>query len=265
MEAHSISELESALGHSFHKPELLRQALTHSSHAHEATSAAGDEVLSGAPRDTARGAPRRDNELLEFLGDAVLGLVASEALFQRFPERHEGELSKLRAHLVSAGHLVEVARELNLGAYLQLGRGEAKSGGSNKAAILVDALEAVIAALFLDAGLEATQKFVWQRILDPELRRLTQQSGAGEFEVTDYKSALQESVQSLGRPQPRYVLASEAGPDHSKTFTVELQLHINRGNKPDYVTRAEGPSKKSAEQRAARQALEHLKSADEKV
>ena len=261
MEAASISQLESALGHSFQKPELLRQALTHSSHAHEASSSASDEVLSGAPRVAAR----RDNELLEFLGDAVLGLVASEALFQRFPERHEGELSKLRAHLVSAGHLVEVARELNLGAYLHLGRGEAKSGGSNKPAILVDALEAVIAALFLDAGLEAAQRFVWQRIVDPELRRLTQQSGAGEFEVTDYKSALQESVQSLGRPQPRYVLASEAGPDHSKTFTVELQLHMReRSNKPDYVTRAEGPSKKSAEQRAARQALEHLKSAGEK-
>ena len=258
MGAHAISQLESILGHNFSDPELLRQALTHSSHAHEATEIVGDESAS----DTRR----RDNELLEFLGDAVLSLVTSQALFQRFPERHEGELSKLRAHLVSAQHLVQVARELNLGDHLQLGRGEAKSGGQNKPAILVDALEAVIAALYLDAGLEATQAFVARHVVDPELRRLTQLSASGEFEVTDYKSALQESVQSLGRPQPRYILASEAGPDHSKTFTVELQLHArNHASKPEYVTRAEGPSKKSAEQRAARQALEHLKSAREKV
>lgn len=253
MQPRPISELEAALGYSFRDRELLARALTHSSHANEALEVAGENV----------DAPRRDNELLEFLGDAVLGLVVSQSLFERFPERREGEISKLRAHLVSARHLVQVASRLELGEYLQLGRGEARSGGRGKPAILVDALEAVIAALYLEAGFSQVRDFVRRHIVDPELEQLTRSSG--QFAVTDYKSALQESVQAMGKPQPKYLLASETGPDHRKTFTVELQLRgAGRGNKPEFVTQAEGESKKSAEQLAARQALEHLKAVQEK-
>lgn len=245
MEPHTISQIEAVLGHSFRERELLRRALTHSSHANEA----GEGV-------------RRDNELLEFLGDAVLGLVVSQSLFERFPERREGELSKLRAHLVSARHLAQVAHKLELGEYLELGRGEARSGGRSKPAILVDALEAVIAALYLEAGLAQVRDFVQHCVIDPELERLTR--GPGQFAITDYKSALQESVQAMGKPQPKYILASESGPDHRKTFTVELQLRsAGRGSQPEFVTRAEGESKKSAEQLAARQALEHLRTRPE--
>jgi ribonuclease-3 len=247
MQPEDMSRLEAALEHSFRNPELLEQALTHSSHAHEAGDAGTGENSS-----------RRDNEQLEFLGDAVLGMVTSDALYQRFPEHREGELSKLRAHLVSARHLVSVSNTLALGSYLRLGRGEEKSGGRSKAALLVDALEAVLAALYLDGGLPAAQKFVVKHIVDPELERI---GPGGVLQVTDYKSALQESVQSLGRPQPTYRVAKESGPDHKKTFTVELQLNLqNENGRPDYVVRGEGPSKKIAEQRAAQQALEHLHS-----
>ena len=245
MQVAEISRLEAALGHRFRSPELLDQALTHSSHAHEANEAGETST-------------RRDNEQLEFLGDAVLGMVTSDALYQRFPEHHEGELSKLRAHLVSARHLVSVANALGLGEYLRLGRGEEKSGGRTKAALLVDALEAVLAALYLDGGLEAARNLVMERIVGPELARI---GPDGVLEVTDYKSALQESVQSLGRPQPTYRVAKETGPDHKKMFTVELQLNLQSENgRPDFVVRGEGPSKKIAEQRAAQQALERLHS-----
>src|SRR5579859_1771375 len=132
MQSRPIPELEAALGYAFRERELLARALTHSSHANEALEVAGEK--------SAAEAVRRDNELLEFLGDAVLSLVVSQTLVERFPERREGELSKLRAHLVSARHLVQVATQLELGEYLQLGRGEARSGGRGKPAILVDAL-----------------------------------------------------------------------------------------------------------------------------
>lgn len=251
MEPRPLSQLEAALGYSFHNKELLKRALTHSSHANETAETSGSGREGG----------RRDNELLEFLGDAVLGLVVSQALFQRFPERHEGELSKLRAHLVSARHLAQVAQQVELGDFLQLGRGEARSGGRGKPAILVDALEAVIAALYLEGGFGPVAEVVRQYVVDPELERLAH--GPGQFAVTDYKSALQESVQAMGRPQPKYILARESGPDHHKIFTVELQLRgVGRGQ-PEFVTRAEGESKKSAEQLAARQALEHLKTRQE--
>lgn len=245
MQVGEISQLEAALGHRFRRPELLDQALTHSSYAHEAN-------------ESGESSARHDNEQLEFLGDAVLGMVTSDALYQRFPQHHEGELSKLRAHLVSARHLVGVANALELGNYLRLGRGEEKSGGRTKAALLADALEAVLAAMYLDGGLEAARKFVTERIVGPELERIGPE---GVFEVTDYKSALQESVQSLGRPQPTYRVAKESGPDHKKMFTVELQLNLQSENgRPDFVVRGEGPSKKIAEQRAAQQALERLSS-----
>jgi ribonuclease-3 len=242
MKPSDTSVLEAALGHRFGRRDLLEQALTHSSHAHEAEPRPGASVA--------------DNEQLEFLGDAVLGFVTSQELFRRFPHFHEGQLSKLRAHLVSAGHLVEVANRLQLGKYLRLGRGEERSGGRAKAALLVNTLEAVLAALFLDAGLEPTRRFVIETIVAPELERLQPEAGAA-FSISDHKSALQERLQAQGRPQPRYATVQEQGPDHQKTFTVEVRIQSS-GSGRDAVFRAEGATKKSAEQMAARLALEDL-------
>ncbi len=243
MKNRDIAALEAALGYRFRRPELLRQALTHSSHAREAEQSNGEVVA--------------DNEQLEFLGDAVLGFVTSQELFRRFPDFREGELSKLRAHLVSQEHLISAAQELELGGYLQLGRGEEKSGGRNKTTLLVDALEAVLAAMYLDGGLEAPQAFILARIVGPELERLEQR--AGGLLISDYKSALQETAHTLGRAQPAYVLVSEEGPEHRKIFTVEARIR-KQGvrTRVEYAGRATGPTKKKAEQDAARQALEYL-------
>jgi ribonuclease III len=243
-----LATLESALGHTFEHPEMLERALTHSSHAHEEAKAAGQE---GA-------AEKVDNEQFEFLGDAVLGLVTSQLLFERFPTFHEGQLSKLKAHLVSAEHLVSVATRLDLGQYLRLGRGEERSGGRAKGTLLSDALEAVIAAMYLDAGLEKTRQFIIDHILKSELELITAE-GESEFSLADYKSALQELLQSSGRQQPVYATVKEEGPDHRKTFTVEARIFIQGQSKPEYVARAEGGTKKKAEQLAAKQALEHLR------
>jgi ribonuclease-3 len=188
----------------------------------------------------------------------VLGFVTSEELYRRYPEFEEGHLSKLRAHLVSGRHLVRVARELDLGRYLSLGRGEEKSGGRSKAALLVNALEAVLAAMYLDAGLEKAREVIVQRILLPDLRDL---AGGADVPITDYKSTLQEVVHSTGHAQPAYVLVKEEGPEHRKTFTVEARLHKGGGDhQAEFVARAAGSTKKRAEQEAARQALEYLQS-----
>jgi ribonuclease-3 len=193
----------------------------------------------------------------EFLGDAVLGFLTSQELFQRFPNFREGQLSKLRAHLVSEKHLIQVARRLELGEYLRLGRGEEKSGGRHKTAMLVDALEAILAALFLDRGLETVRRVVLREILAPELERLAHSGNA--LPLTDYKSALQEKLQAAGRPQPLYVLVKEHGPEHRKVFTVEARLRPSGApSSSEFVGRAEGSTKKNAEQDAARQVLEYL-------
>src|SRR5947209_18930020 len=161
MKSGDIAELEQTIGYHFRHPDLIHQALTHTSQARELESLqpSGPSVRFG------------DNEQMEFLGDAVLGLVTSQELFQRFPGFREGELSKLRAHLVSERHLIRVAQELELGHYLRLGRGEEKSGGRSKPALLVDAMEAVLAAIYLDGGMELTRKVIVQRIVVPELKR----------------------------------------------------------------------------------------------
>jgi ribonuclease III len=249
-----LTELQAVLGHAFRQPELLERALTHSSHAHEESKAANAEPAT----------EKLDNEQFEFLGDAVLGLVASQLLFERFPGFHEGQLSKLKAHLVSAGHLVSVAAGLELGQYLRLGRGEERSGGRHKGTLLSDALEAVIAAMYLDAGLDKTREFIIRWILEPELDRISTES-ASEFSLADYKSALQELLQSMGRLQPVYAIVKEEGPDHRKTFTVEARIYPQGQAKPEYVARAEGATKKKAEQLAAKQALEHLRGVAERV
>ena len=241
--------LEDSLGHVFSSPDLLRQALTHSSQARETEAA---RPFSGERA--------KDNEQLEFLGDAVLGLVATEELFKRFPLFTEGQLSKLRAHLVSRNHLINVAERLELGKYLHLGRGEEKSGGRAKSALLVDALEAVLGAVYLDAGFERARSLILRLVLSDELEAFVSAGKAGH--VTDYKSALQERLQAAGRPQPVYVLVSESGPEHKKTFTIEARLLTTPDSRPEYVARAQGLTKKNAEQDAARQVLEFLKTSE---
>jgi ribonuclease III len=246
MKSRDIPGLLERLGYSFAQPELLDLALTHSSYAREQDAA--------QPSDGIRVG---DNEQLEFLGDAVLSLITTEELFQRFPQYREGTLSKLRAHLVSEKHLILSAQDLELGNYLRLGRGEEKSGGRSKTAVLVDAFEAVLGAMYLDGGMEAARKFVLQRVVTPELAQLAS-NGSG-LPLTDYKSSLQEKLQAAGRPQPFYALVKEQGPEHNKTFTVEARLAVpDATGKPEFVGLAQGSTKKKAEQEAARQVLEYL-------
>jgi ribonuclease-3 len=224
--------LEKALGHTFRDRELLGRALTHKSRIYEKST---------------EGELSSDNEQLEFLGDAILGFSVSESLVRRFPSFPEGRLSKLKAHLVSATRLHEVAQELNLGEYLRLGRGEEMSGGREKKALLSDAVEALIAALYLDAGLDQAREFIEKRIVSPFE---TPEQGADS--PTDYKSSLQEIAQALKLPPPRYVIVGENGPEHSKTFTVEVRLG------KEWISQAQGLSKKSAGQKAAQQILQQL-------
>jgi ribonuclease III len=241
MKPREIMALEESLGYQFQRRDLIEQALTHSSQAREAQANGGSLGTD------------KDNELLEFLGDAVLGLVTSEALFHRFPSFREGQLSKLRAHLVGQRHLLRVAEQLHIGDYMRLGRGEEKSGGRNKASLLVDALEAILAALYLDGGWSVARDFITRVILEPEFTRMQLETSA--IPVMDFKSALQEALQASGKPQPVYVLVKEEGPEHKKTFTVEVRLAESIDQ---FVGRAEGATKKRAEQEAARQVLEHL-------
>src|SRR5208282_5677794 len=242
-----IMALEESLGHRFQRPELLEQALTHSSQAREVEA-------SGTGSGAGPSSPSRDNEILEFLGDAVLGLVTSETLFHRFPKFQEGQLSKLRAHLVGQRHLLRVAEQLQIGHYMRLGRGEEKSGGRNKASLLVDALEAILAALYLDGGWPVARDFIVRVIVEPELAHMKLETRA--IPVMDFKSALQEALQARGGPQPVYALVKEEGPEHKKTFTVEVRLPAPEMGQ--LIGRAQGATKKRAEQEAARQVLEHL-------
>lgn len=248
-----LSNLEEALGHRFLRRELLEQALTHASFAREVASQNLPAAVNGGQLKQC------DNEQLEFLGDSVLSFVVSQELFRRFPQYQEGELSKLRAHIVSARQLARPARHLEIGNYLRFGKGEEKSGGRSKSALLVNALEALIAALYLDAGLEEAHRFIVQHILEPELADLST-LGQDRLPVMDYKSALQEAVHAGGRPQPRYVVVREEGPEHRKLFTVEVHVAASSGGDPGFVCQAEGSTKKRAEQRAAQQAFERLQS-----
>jgi ribonuclease-3 len=233
-----LALLEAALDYRFASPDLLRRALTHSSAAHEAQMAPG----SGD----------RDNERLEFLGDSILGFLTSEALVQRYPECREGDLSRLRAHLVSAVHLYGVACSLDLGRYLELGRSEEMSGGRAKKTLLVDALEALIAAIYLDGGIEPVRTFVATRVLDaPPGEGIVNEDV--QASLTNFKSALQEFAQSRKLPQPRYAIVEERGPEHSKTFTVEVRVG------KEWSGRGEGASKKIAAQKAAKKVYQRLR------
>lgn len=259
MKNDDFAALESALEYQFSNPSLLRQALTHSSLAHEMESKAALEAPengSSAPENT------QDNEQFEFLGDAVLGLVTSELLFQRYPNYREGRLSKIRAHLVSAKHLVKVARNLQLGRHLLLGRGEERSGGRTKPALLADGLEALIAAVYLDGGMEPAQRVIVNLVLEPELQRIEAGENVDEH-ITDYKSALQEWVQAKGLAQPVYSVVTESGPEHKKLFTMQVRIFEqgaqDGGREPIYVASGEDSTKKKAEQQAARIALDHFR------
>jgi ribonuclease-3 len=236
------ADLETALEHRFANKELLVQALTHRSLAYE-QSGAGE-------------VPREDNERLEFLGDAVVGMVAAESLYQRFPDLPEGALTRLRGALVSRRHLAEVGETLELGKHLRLGRGEERSGGREKRALLANAMEAVIGALYLDGGIDAARRLIEARVLAPNVALLRQQLQAGEG-IGDFKSALQELLQARKQGQPEYRTTAETGPDHRKRFFVEARAG------GEALAEGSGPTRKVAEQDAARQAIERLRSAGE--
>jgi len=220
-------EIEARLGHTFQDRNLLLRALTHKSRSYEDPDA------------------KLDNERMEFLGDSVLGFITSAILFERGPDLPEGKLSKLKSFLVSAHHLHEVAQRLDLGSFLRLGRSEEMSGGRAKRALLADALEALIAALYLDGGVEPCRRFVENEVLaGVDLAALDK-----ALVPSDHKGALQELMQSRHLPSPRYSIVREEGPEHNKIFTVEARV----GGQVAGV--GEGPSKKAAAQKAAERAL----------
>ncbi|HEY1424923.1 MAG TPA: ribonuclease III [Candidatus Acidoferrum sp.] len=231
--------LQERLGYRFRDPGLLAIALTHSSAVPELRAAA--ESCGVSP------AAIQDNERLEFLGDAVLDLLASEYLVDKFPEWSEGQLSRSRSYLVNAQALVDGARRLEIGEFLRLGRGEEKTGGREKAAILADALEAIVAAIFLDGGLEPARELLRRSLFESALEG----SGAHIADF-DRKSALQEFLQSRSIPPAEYRLASESGPHHRKLFQIEVW------SQGQCLASGEGNTKKEAEQKAARAALERL-------
>ncbi len=224
-----IAAWQQTLGVFFNQLSLLEQALVHSSYINENPNLAPTS-----------------NERLEFLGDAILGLIVAEKLYHDFPHATEGEMTKLRANLIRRDTLARVARTIRLGNYLYLGKGEETSGGRHKAANLAGALEAVIAAIFLDQGWATTRDSVL-KLFRNELEKVTSQ-GAG----IDYKSRLQELIQAREQSTPTYHVLDAAGPDHNKRFTVEVRL----GN--TVLGKGSGKSKKTAETEAAHSALQHL-------
>ena len=217
----NLKALENELGYTFQNPALLDRALTHSSYANER------EALG-------------DNERLEFLGDSVLGFITAEYLFSEHKGVPEGELTRLRAYAVCEKSLDVYAREIGLGDYLLLGKGEERTGGRERASVLSDAFEAVIAAIYLDGGMEPAKNFVL-RFVRPYVE--------AKPVFKDYKTMLQEVTQKNPGETLEYVLVSESGPDHDKHFEVEVHLNSN------VIGRGSGPSKKKAEQDAAREAL----------
>jgi ribonuclease III len=223
-----LSELEKKLLYVFKSRDLLDEARRHSSFVNEQPGTGG-----------------RDNERLEFLGDAVLNLSVGHLLMRHYPDSPEGDLSRMRANLVNESQLAEVARELNLGSYLLLGRGEQQSNGQEKPSILADAFEAIVAAIYLDAGFDRAFKFVRDLFQD----RIA--SGKGIMLTCDYKSRLQEMVQGTHKEIPVYRVTGEIGPDHDKTFIVEIET-------AGFKAEGRGKSKKNAEQDAARAALDIL-------
>jgi len=223
--------LQQALGYRFRDRGLLEHAMTH-------TSRANEDVSGGV----------RDNESMEFLGDALLGFVIADMLFRDFPEFDEGEKSKTKASLVSTTALARQAERLGLGDHLLLGRGEEKTGGRRKQALLADGYEALIAAIYLDGGIEPARAFI-MREFSPQLDEVHRHGVSAQ----DYKSTLQEWLQSRDLPLPEYRLAGSLGPDHRKLFEIDVMVRGER------VASGSGPSKKEAEQDAARATLDKLR------
>ncbi len=221
----NLDEFQEKIGYRFGDESLLRLALTHTSYANESK----DKTIG-------------HNERLEFLGDSVLSLTVTEALYRRFGNLPEGELTRIRASLVCEKTLFLMAQEINLGEYLYLGKGEDASGGRGRASVLSDAYEAVIAAIYLDGGLNAAKNFIMPRVRD-HLENHTSDI------PRDYKSELQEIIQQNHGERISYVIADEKGPDHNKLFKVEVYLNSNR------IGEGTAPSKKEAEQMAAKEAL----------
>jgi ribonuclease-3 len=226
----AISAFQQAVGYTFRDVDLLERALTHKSFSNEN-----------------REARSPNNERLEFLGDAVLGFVVGELIYRSFPNLQEGALSKIKAHLVSANMLSAKARSLGIGRFLRMGAGEARSGGAEKSSLLADAFEAIVAAVYLDGGLAATEELL-KRVFGPEVSGID----IGDLSFHDYKTTLQESAQSLGLPLPEYRVIEESGPDHEKAFVVELAWD------GEPFARGVGPSKREAQRKAAKEALKKL-------
>ena len=222
------NEFEKCIGYTFREKELLEKALTHSSYVKET----GQSRLN-------------DNERLEFLGDAFFDAIIGEALYRMLPTAEEGKLTKIRASIVCEKSLAQAGRKLGIGSCIHFSRGEEKCGGRDRDSILADAMEAVIGAIYLDGGYEEAKKFVLT-IFDEELN----DAGRGKLNNRDYKSAVQEYLQGKGILDIRYVLEKEEGPDHDKTFSVRLDVQGST------VGRGTGKSKKLAEQKAARDAME---------
>lgn len=220
-----MKSIEKNLGYEFKNIKLLENALTHSSYA--------NEVRNG----------HTSNERLEFLGDSVLSIIVSDYIFKEFKKIPEGELTKIRASLVCEKSLCTFSRELQIGNYLKLGKGEENNGGRERVSILADAFEAVLAAIYLDGGIEPAKNLV-MRFIVPELNH------TAEDGFKDYKTVLQEIIQQNPEENVSYILTNESGPDHDKVFEVEVHLNSN------VIGKGVGKSKKQAEQMAAKQALE---------
>jgi ribonuclease-3 len=219
-----VKELQNRIGYVFRDEKLMENALTHSSYANE------------------RGKSRAfSNERLEFLGDSVLGFVTAEYLFEKYPSRPEGEMTRIRAELVCEHSLAATAEALELGSVLLLGKGEEQSGGRTRKSILADAVEALLAAIYIDGGMEPARAFVLDHILAEK-----------PTELTDYKTALQERVQSTGGVSPQYKIIDEFGPDHAKTFVARVEIEGRPAGE------GSGRTKKEAEQSAARAAMERM-------
>lgn len=233
-----LDDLERALGYRFSDRGLLTRAVTHSSSANEAGAS---PASSGA-----------DNERLEFLGDAILGWLVSEWLFARFRDFNEGQLSLLKNHLVSATHLLAAAHRLDLGLYLQLGRGEETGGGRGKQRILVNAFEAVLAAVYLDGGVEPTRRLLARYVMPPD-EELAQLAGAGP--PHDFRAELERLARERSLPRPLYIVVGENGPGHARTFTVEVRVG------KEFSAAADGSSKKAASHNAARKVCDLLRGA----
>ena len=218
-----MTELEKIIGYKFNNENLLKTALTHSSYANEHSDYF------------------HCNERLEFLGDSVLGFITAEYIYAQFPDLPEGELTKKRAYAVCETTLAEYANEISLGSFLLLGNGEKHSGGDKRPSILSDAFEALLAAVYLDGGIENAKKFVLSFI---------SAAVSEKPQFKDYKTTLQEVIQQNPEEKLTYTVTDESGPDHEKSFTVEVYLNSNR------IGKGTGRSKKQAEQNAAREALE---------